>query len=139
MKARTAMWVAIPVAVVLALGLAYAGWMVWLTRSTKTDWALPDGYTADLDGSVLTLYDWGGDCDWPLSAEVVRQDEHAVTVLVMRHEKAGPCDSVAVLHQVDVWLAAPIGDRRVLDRSGVEIPGRASRVDAEAYRPLQEP
>lgn len=139
MKARTARWVAIPSGVVVAAGLSFAALMYFWTHPTTSSWALPDGYTLDLQGRMLTLYDWGGDCDQPLTADVVAQDEHTVTVAVMRHVKPGDCDSAAVLHQVDVWLAAPLRDREVLDRSGRAIPGRASRGDALGYGALQHP
>jgi hypothetical protein len=133
MKARTARRVAIPVALVIALALAFAAWMFWITRSAKTSWVVPAAYTVSADGSTLTLYDWGGACDKPLSAQVLGQSPAMVEVAMLRTVPAGSCSAMAVLHQVDVALSKPLGDRRVSDRSGATVPAAASAADVLAH------
>ena len=109
---------AIPVGIVLALAIGLAG----CAKSTVTSWAVPDSYTPSSGGRVLMLNVYGGDCDEPLSAQVLGQDDQKVTVGVVRRVPAGPCNAMAVMHHVTVTLAAPLGAREVHDRSGFVIP-----------------
>ena len=133
MEARTARRVAIPVALVVALALALGAWAFWHARSPRTSWVVPAAYSISADGGTLTLYDWGGACDRPLSAQVLGQSPAMVEVALRRTVPAGSCTAMAVLHQVDVTLSLPLGDRKVSDRSGATIPAAPSAADVLAH------
>ena len=132
-KVRTARRVAIPAALVVALALALGAWAFWHARSPRTTWVVPAAYTVSADGGTLTLYDWGGACDRPLAARVLGQSPAMVEVALQRTVPAGSCSANAVLHQVDVTLSLPLGDRTVSDRSGATIPAASSAADVLAH------
>ncbi len=86
-----------------------------------------DAATGSVSGTALTVSFTGaplaGDqpCGEDYSAEAVESDL-AVTVIVTRHPFAGPmlggCTSVGALRTATAALAAPLGDRTVLDLQG---------------------
>lgn len=132
-RARSARRVAIPVGLVVALALGVAAWAFWNARSPRTTWVVPAAYTVSADGGTLTLYDWGGACDKPLVARVLGQSPAMVEVGLQRTVPAGSCSAMAVLHQVDVTLSLPLGDRTVSDRSGATVPAAPSPADVLAH------
>lgn len=133
LKVRTARRVMIPLALLAALALALAAWAFWSARSARTTWVVPAAYTVSADGGTLTLYDWGGACDKPLTARVLGQSPAMVEVAMRRTVPAGSCAAMVVLHQVDVALSQPLGDRKVSDRSGATIPSAASAAEVIAH------
>jgi hypothetical protein len=133
MKTLTVRRLVIPVVLVVALALGVGVWAFWNARSPKTTWVVPAAYTVSTDGGTLTLYDWGGACDRPLAARVLGQSPAMVEVALQRTVPAGSCAAMAVLHQVDVTLSLPLGDRTVSDRSGATIPAAPSAADVLAH------
>jgi len=119
-RAMRRLGISVGIAAALMIGLAAC------SKSTVTSWAVPDSYNASSGGRVLVLNVYGGDCDLPLSAQVLGQDDQKVTVGVLRRVPNGPCNAMAVMHHVSVTLAAPLADRAVHDRSGAVIPANPS-------------
>lgn len=74
------------------------------------------------DDTTVTLTFTRGSKDAVERSEVVTEDDDSVTVDIVVKPTQGDLGMVAVIDQVDVELASPIGDRTVLNRDGSVVP-----------------
>ncbi len=98
-------------AAVVALGVAGGvGWYVF-GQSEPTPWNKP---AAEIDGAVVRLTYAGSGCRDGVDADV---DESTTRVVITLREvvRATSCSDVAVPHDVEVRLDAPLAERELVD------------------------
>jgi hypothetical protein len=89
--------------------------------SDKTSAEL-QGYRSGPGSNQITVLYGARPGDEAGSAEVLAQDSTQVKVRVMYQRSSKPQDDVLQRKEVVAALEAPLGDRKVVDESGVEVP-----------------
>ncbi|KQY60168.1 hypothetical protein ASD11_11870 [Aeromicrobium sp. Root495] len=97
----------LPIASVVVAGLLVAGWSS-LGEHQSLGWA------EELQGSMVEVGYIGSDCEDQRSVSF-SEDEHQVRVSVIARSFATSCSDVGAQRSVVLDLAAPLGDRVVVD------------------------